>query len=65
VWLYDSVIEARRIGKTTGSKIALDVGLPANASHFRYIDVSREPADGNPNHSGESVLRARLSQLSR
>jgi hypothetical protein len=64
VWLYDSVIDARSIGKATGSKLSLDVALPANASHFRYIDISREPADGNPNHSGESVLRVPLVKLS-
>lgn len=64
VWLYDSVIDARSIGKATGSKIALDAKLPADASNFRYIDVSREPADGNPNHSGESVLRLPLAKLS-
>ena len=64
VWLYDSVIAARSVGKATGTKIALDAKLPANASNFRYIDVSREPADGNPNHSGESVLRVPLVELS-
>jgi hypothetical protein len=65
VWLYDSVIDARSIGKATGSKIALDVALRPNASSFRYVDVSREPADGNPNHSGQSVMRVALAKLSR
>jgi hypothetical protein len=65
VWLYDSVIEANLIGKASGTKLALDLKLPADASNYRYIDVSREPADGNPNHSGESVLRVPLAKLSR
>ena len=39
--------------------------LPRNASHYRYVDISREPPDGNPNHSGESVLRVPLAKLSR
>jgi hypothetical protein len=65
VWLFDSVIDARSIGKASGSKIALDVALPRNASSYSYVDISREPADGNPNHSGESVLRVPLAKLSR
>src|SRR3954452_1054783 len=64
VWLYDSVIDAVSIGKGNGPELKVDVKLPANASNYRYIDVSREPADGNPNHSGESVLRVPLVQLS-
>jgi hypothetical protein len=65
VWLYDSVIEAQSIGRATGRKIDLDVKLPPTASNYRYIDLSREPSDGNPNHSGESVMRIELSKLSR
>src|SRR3954463_14301518 len=64
VWLYDSVIDAVSIGKGNGPELKLDVKLPANASNYRYVDVSREPADGNPNHSGESVLRVPLAKLS-
>jgi hypothetical protein len=64
VWLYDSVIDALSIGKANGTEVSLDVELPPSASHYRYIDVSREPADGNANHSGESVLRVPLVELS-
>src|SRR3954471_1543691 len=64
VWLYDSVIDAVSIGKGNGPELKLDLKLPANASNYRYVDVSREPADGNPNHSGESVLRVPLVKLS-
>lgn len=35
----------------------IDVPLPVPVADFRYIDVSREPDDGNPSHSGDSVLR--------
>jgi anti-sigma-K factor RskA len=65
VWLYNSVIDAVSLTKVQGTKLSLDLKLPANASHYRYVDVSLEPADGNPNHSGQSVLRVRLSKLSR
>jgi hypothetical protein len=65
VWLYNSVIDAVSLTKVQGTKLALDLKLPANATHYRYVDVSLEPADGNPNHSGQSVLRVPLSKLSR
>jgi hypothetical protein len=35
----------------------LKVPVPVDAKGFRYLDVSREPADGDPAHSGDSVLR--------
>jgi hypothetical protein len=65
VWLYDSVIDTVSLTKVNGPKLDADLKLPRNASHYRYVDISREPADGNPNHSGESVLRAPLAKLSR
>jgi hypothetical protein len=65
VWLYNSVIDAASLTKVSGTSVSLDLKLPANASHYRYVDISREPDDGNPNHSGESVLRVALKKLSR
>jgi hypothetical protein len=65
VWLYNSVIDAASLTKVQGTKLALDLKLPSNASHYRYVDISLEPADGNPNHSGDSVLRVPFSKLSR
>jgi hypothetical protein len=65
VWLYDSVIEARSLGAGRGTKLALDLKLPAAAPRYRFVDISREPADGNTNHSGASVLRVPLERLSR
>lgn len=35
----------------------LDLPLPVDPSRFRYLDVSREPTDGDPTHSTISVLR--------
>jgi hypothetical protein len=65
VWLYDSIIDARSIAKGNGPTLSLDLKLPANASHYKFVDISREPADGNPNHSGLSVLRVPLATLAR
>jgi hypothetical protein len=61
VWLYDSVMDARPLGRLRDGR--LDVRLPADAERYRYLDVSLEPADDNPNHSGQSVLRAPLAEL--
>jgi hypothetical protein len=60
-WLYNSVMDARPLGRVTGGK--LDVQLPGDAQRYRYLDVSLEPADDNPNHSGQSVLRSPLAEL--
>jgi hypothetical protein len=65
VWLYDSVIDAVSLVQARGTKLTLDLKLPRTASHYRYVDISLEAADGNPNHSGESVLRVPLAKLSR
>jgi hypothetical protein len=63
VWLYNSVIDSRPIGTGKGTAIKLNAKLPADAKSFRYVDVSLEPADGNPNHSGDSVVRVALAKL--
>ena len=65
VWLYDSVTDARPLASFRGSRARLDLRLPADLDRYHYLDVSREPRDGNPNHSGESVLRASLGRLAR
>jgi hypothetical protein len=63
VWLYDSIIDARSIGSSERTTIDLTAKLPAGASRYEWVDVSLEPADGNPNHSGQSVLRVPLKKL--
>jgi hypothetical protein len=63
VWLYDNVIESRSLSSARDTSFGLDLRLPANASHFTYVDISLEPRDGNPNHSGESFLRVPLAKL--
>jgi anti-sigma-K factor RskA len=35
----------------------LDVELPVDPKQFRYLDLSREPDDGDPSHSTISILR--------
>lgn len=64
VWLYNSLSETRPLSQPQ-SKPAFDlkIALPEGAGRYRFIDVSLEPADSNPNHSGQSVLRVPLSKL--
>jgi len=63
VWLYDSVVRAKSLGTVPSGSGRLEASLPADAGRYRFLDVSLEPADGNPNHSGDSVLRAPLREL--
>ena len=39
--------------------------LPLDPARYRWIDISREPLDGNRNHSGDSVLRVSVARLMR
>lgn len=63
VWLYDSVTSAVALGDLGGPGGRLKLRLPERFSRFAYVDVSREPRDGNANHSGASVLRAPVGRL--
>jgi len=65
VWLYNSLTDAVPLGRKVASRFTLEARLPAAARGYRFVDVSREPTDGNPNHSGASVLRAPLGSLLR
>ncbi len=65
VWLYNSIGDARLLDSAVGSNLVVDKPLPAGADRYRFVDVSREPIDENPNHSGASVLRIPLADLTR
>jgi hypothetical protein len=60
VWLLDPNIE----GMISLGPLRADglYDLPANVDHRAYptVDISREPDDGDPTHSGDSVLRGTL-----
>ncbi|WP_432573792.1 anti-sigma factor [Kineococcus sp. SYSU DK005] len=60
VWLLDPDGGLLSLGALTGER--LDVALPeaVDLSRFRVVDVSREPLDGDPGHSADSVLRGEL-----
>jgi hypothetical protein len=63
VWLFDDVSNARMVAHFSGAQARLEAPLPQSFQRYRFIDVSSEPPDGNPNHSGASVLRVPLAKL--
>ena len=63
IWVYSSIVDAQSLGSFSDTKIEIDARLPDNLENYRYVDVSLEPPDGNPNHSGDSVLRAPVDDL--
>jgi hypothetical protein len=63
VWLYNSIVDAKSLGTFPEGSGKLEVQLPSDAGNYRFLDVSREPDDANPNNSGASVMRAPLGNL--
>jgi anti-sigma-K factor RskA len=61
VWLVGDAGEAFPVGVLAPDGEGI-WSLPADvAARYRAIDVSLEPADGDPSHSGRSVLRGRYA----
>jgi hypothetical protein len=63
VWLYNSIGDAKLVDRAVGTTFDVSRRLPADPAGYKYIDVSREPIDDNPNHSGASVLRVPIADL--
>jgi len=63
VWLYNSISDARPLTGARRGRFTAREPLPPNAADYAFVDVSREPADGNPNHSGQSVLRIAREEI--
>jgi hypothetical protein len=57
VWLYNSVLDSRPLGRLRAGVHVVALRLPAQARRYRWIDISFQPA-GAVYHSGESELRA-------
>jgi anti-sigma-K factor RskA len=60
LWLLDGADRLLSLGSfrvPASGDAEVDVPLPVPVTDFRYIDVSLEPEDGDPAHSGDSVLR--------
>ena len=63
VWLYNDEIDAAPVTTFRSGSATVKAKLPQPPARYRYLDVSLEPADGNANHSGASVLRVPLRAL--
>lgn len=61
LWMIDTEVKGMvSLGPIEGSEtIVLPVGVDPET--FPIVDVSREPADGVPTHSGKSILRGQLN----
>jgi len=61
LWLLGDGGELVSLGSVrvpaSGRATLENVQLPVDPERFRFLDVSREPGDGNPGHSSISVLR--------
>lgn len=57
IWLYDSIIYARDLGRLRAGVSHVSLQLPPNAPRFRWIDISFQPP-GLVFHSGGSLLRS-------
>ena len=63
LWLIDADVDGMvSLGPLTdGETVALPEGL--DPAEFPIVDVSLEPFDGDPTHSGDSLLRGELAGL--
>ncbi len=66
VWLYNSKQDAKSLGAQYADAQGLFSGiakLPENYERYKFIDVSREEVEGDPSHSGQTVLRGEISKM--
>ena len=60
LWLLDGPERLLSLGSfrvPASGAAEVTVPLPVDVTDFRFVDVSVESADGDPGHSGVSVLR--------
>lgn len=65
VWLYNSISDAEELTGSRSGTFSVSPELPPRSARYEFIDVSREPGDGNRNHSGASVLRVPIKEIPR
>jgi hypothetical protein len=63
VWLYTSPDDARRLYATSATSIERDIPVPRNFTRYRFAEVARAIPDLDSDHSGISLLRARVAAL--
>ena len=66
VWLFNSQNDATSMGAQLTDRQGNYQGagrLPENYEEFTFLDISRESVDQNAAHSGDSVLRGRMTDI--
>ena len=61
VWLLDADGGLLAVGTMAGDQLSVPLPADVDLSRFATVDVSREPLDGDPAHSSDSVLRGELA----
>ncbi|GAB3268291.1 anti-sigma factor domain-containing protein [Arthrobacter pigmenti] len=63
VWLISEDLEQMySLGVLAGKSGSFAIPEGVELSQFPIVDISNEPTDGNPEHSGDSILRGTLAQ---
>ncbi|MGU3647073.1 anti-sigma factor [Microbacterium sp. C23T] len=61
VWLITAdASDLVSLGELDGKKGTFVVPADVDLRHFVLVDISQEPRDGNPAHSGDSIVRGQL-----
>ncbi len=64
LWLMNSpgdLVSLASFRVPASGKVTMEVPLPVSPSSYHFVDVSLQPANGSPRHSGDSVLRGPIS----
>ncbi|WP_152188462.1 anti-sigma factor [Georgenia satyanarayanai] len=62
VWLLDEDVQQLvSVGLLAGTEGVFDLPAGLDLDELVLVDVSREPFDGDPAHSGDSIVRGRLT----
>jgi Anti-sigma-K factor rskA len=62
VWLIDDAVEGMvSLGAVRPDEARVTVPDGLDLAAYPIVDVSREPLDGDPLHSGDSLWRGRLA----
>ncbi len=62
MWLSDRNVERLvSLGTMTGDRASFPIPEGLDLDEYVIVDVSREHFDGDPTHSGDSIVRGTLS----